>query len=212
MMLNNTKTLINFCLGLKPILVKSLVFQIEDVIQKEEYHCFVENIETLYNFEFNGEALFSKQFSFYENQIPVKIIEMNTIVHSELKKKPEIKVPEFVAKFNHLKRKRIKMCRFLEKYRLDGDLNLGGVGSNQNDDEDDDYDENDEEEDMEESDDDEDIEDLEDHSLDFKNISKIIQKPIFCNEGKNTFDQIRKNSSFFRKRAIFYLIFNHKKC
>lgn len=60
------------------------------------------------------------------------------------------------------------MCRFLEKHRLDGNLNQGGVCSNQYDDEDDDYDENDEEEDMEESDD-EHIEDIEDHYFDFKN-------------------------------------------
>jgi hypothetical protein len=73
--------------------------------------------------EFNGPTLKTKSFSFYQNEIPVKILESKTTVQSE-KRKHAVEVPVFSAKFNHLKNKRIKMVKFLANYRLECDLNI----------------------------------------------------------------------------------------
>jgi len=124
--------------------------------------------------EINGPPLKTKSFSFYQNEIPVKILESKTTVQSE-KRKHAVEVPVFSAKFNHLKNKRIKMVKFLANYRLECDLNIGGKSS-----EDDETDV--ELEENEDAEDEEDAEDIESDTFDYNDTKKTNAKPIFYTE------------------------------
>ena len=153
-----------------------MVFRGENIKKNEEFQCFVENIETLYNLEFDQQTLKTKSFSFYENEIPVKILDCKTIQGNQNEIKHEVKVPIFLPKFSHLKNKRLKMVKFLAQHRLECDINIGGISSEDEDEEDEEYEE--------ESDDLEDIEDIESDSFDYSQKTNIQNKPIFCNEGE----------------------------
>ena len=106
-----------------------MVFKTENIIQ-ENFQCSIENIETLFNLQFKQSSIKTRSFSFYENELPVKILDYNNIVKAtETKKMHEVKVPEFASKFSHLRNKRLKMVKFLAKHRLEVDINIGGMSS-----------------------------------------------------------------------------------
>ncbi len=78
-----------------------------------------------------------------------------------------MEVPVFSAKFNHLKNKRIKIVKYLANYRLECDLNIGGISS-----EDDETDV--ELEENEDAEDEEDAEDIESDIFDYNDKKKLL--------------------------------------
>ena len=72
-----------------------MVFRGENIKKNEEFQCFVENIETLYNLEFDQQTLKTKSFSFYENEVPVKILDCKTIQGNQNKKNMRLRCQFF---------------------------------------------------------------------------------------------------------------------